>query len=537
MRRASIVLLTLAALLPRERANADPVRFEGRIVDAKTGAALSARVSIQGERGAWHFVRSANAAGAAVVYRKERGESVEAHTTVSADPFVVELEPGHYTIDIERGKEYFALRDTFTLESAPLKKTFRLERWIDMAALGWFSGETHVHRSLEELPPLMLAEDLNVAFPLTSWVTEAFTPPSQGQRSPAPGGPARLMQVDPTHVIWTANTEWEIFTVNKQPHTLGAIFAIGQKEPIELGAPPVREIAARARRAGALLELDKHNWPWSMMLVPVMQVDLFELANNHVWRTRFGFPQFGEAAADYMNVERDARGFTERGWLMFGFQNYYALLNCGFNIMPTAGTASGVHPVPLGFGRVYVHLPQGFSYAAWLEGLARGRSFVTTGPMLQATLEGRDPGHRFPQQGGRQTYTLAGAAAGARRVDRIEVLRDGEVIETIPGPKPEGFAPGQEHSFEVPIEIEESAWIAVRCFEPVEDGRLRFAHTAPFFVDVPGRPLRPRKVEVEYLLRRVEAQRARSRDVLPAEALEEYDQAAGVYRKLLARAR
>ena len=35
-----------------------------------------------------------------------------------------------------------------------------------------------------------------------------------------------------------------------------------------------------------------------MMLVPVMPVDLFELSNNHVWRTKFGFPNFGEPAAD-----------------------------------------------------------------------------------------------------------------------------------------------------------------------------------------------------------------------------------------------
>ena len=47
---------------------------------------------------------------------------------------------------------------------------------------------------------------------------------------------------------------------------------------------------------------------------------------------------------------RDAKGFTERGWIDFNFQNYYALLDCGFKMRPTAGTASGVHPVPLGFG-------------------------------------------------------------------------------------------------------------------------------------------------------------------------------------------
>jgi hypothetical protein len=65
------------------------------------------------------------------------------------------------------------------------------------------------------------------------------------------------------------------------------------------------------RREGALIELDKHNWPWSMTLVPVMPVDLFELANNRVWETGFAFRDFGEAPDAAMGIERDARGYTE----------------------------------------------------------------------------------------------------------------------------------------------------------------------------------------------------------------------------------
>ena len=85
---------------------------------------------------------------------------------------------------------------------------------------------------------------------------------------------------------------------------------------------------------------------------------------------------------DGWNIETDADGFTEWGWIDFGFKSYYALLNCGFKLRPTAGTASGVHPVPLGYGRVYVECPDGFSYDTWMKNLNAGRSFVTTGPML-----------------------------------------------------------------------------------------------------------------------------------------------------------
>jgi len=49
-----------------------------------------------------------------------------------------------------------------------------------------------------------------------------------------------------------------------------------------------------------------------MMLVPVMKVDLFELLNNHVWRTRFGFAKWTyEMRPAYMKLETNERGFTE----------------------------------------------------------------------------------------------------------------------------------------------------------------------------------------------------------------------------------
>jgi len=136
-----------------------------------------------------------------------------------------------------------------------------------------------------------------------------------------------------------------------------------------MGVPPVAPVAAEARRQGALLDLDKHSWPWSLMLVPVMNVDLYELANNHIWRTDFYFRNW---TLDTKLLDRnlaDAKaGWVEREWIDFGFRTYYTLLNCGFRMRPTAGTASGVHPVPLGFGRVYVQLENGFDYNRWMTG-------------------------------------------------------------------------------------------------------------------------------------------------------------------------
>jgi hypothetical protein len=507
MRSLIVALAAVPFLISPDPATADGTRVRGEVTDSATGRPIPCRIYIEGEDGTWHFPAPEGKTGSAVEYRKQRADrkgSVEMHTTLSAHPFVVSLRPGRYTFTVERGKEYLPESRAVAVDQEPLDLRFKLRRWIDMAALEWYSGETHVHRSAEELPNLVLAEDLNVAFPLSYWVTEAFASPKAARKGPFRDTDPKPVAIDPTHVLYPLNTEYEIFTVGKERHTLGAFFAINHRTVLEAGVPPVKAVAERVHREGGLIELDKHNWPWSMALVPVAKVDLYELANNHHWRTEFGFGAFGEPAAEYMKVERDKTGFTERGWTEYGFHNYYALLNCGFRLRPTAGSASGVHPVPLGFGRVYVHCPDGFDYAAWVRGLDRGASFVTTGPMLLVRVNGQGPGTTLEPGEGRQEIRIAGEALSAGLLDRIEVVANGEVVRTVKPTNKERPAGGYSSAIAETVTIDRSSWVAVRCYESLPRDRIRFAHTAPFYINVPGKPLRPRATEIDFLIRRVQ---------------------------------
>jgi hypothetical protein len=391
---------------------------------------------------------------------------------------------------------------------------------------------------LEELRNVQLAEDLNVTFPLLYWVTKAFQPPGTGDKSTGREVQPDLISIDEAHVIYPLNTEYEIFSVKGKSHTLGAFFVLNHKTVFQKGVPPVAPIAQNARAQGGLLELDKHNWPWSMMLVPIMNIDLFELSNNHVWRTEFAFSKFGEAAPEYMKVETNSKGFTEQGWIEYGFENYYALLNCGFRLRPTAGTASGVHPVPLGFGRVYVKLKSSFDYEKWMQGLAEGRSFVTTGPMLFVTVNGFDPGHVFSgSKKQKTTYSIVGTAQSAYPLERIETVVNGLTTKTLK-PRNTQMASGAWSSkINEQIDVSSSCWIAVRCFEHRPDGRIRFAHTGPFHVEIEGKPLRPRKVEIDFLIRRMREQIKRNEGFLPKEALDEYHRALKIYQRIARSAR
>ena len=526
--------------------------FRGHVVDADSGKPIAARIYLQSAAGEWLLVNSAATNGSALPYLEQwvpRPGSAERHTTVSAHPFRVELPRGDYTVEIERGKEFIPLRQRLEIAVAPVELTFRLTRWIDLARRGWFSGETHVHRRISELPNVVLAEDLNVAFPVTFWTVRSDTAPSLEpsplrSQGPSPFGPREdrgfdPIRIDPTHVILPRNTEYEIFSVGDRKHTLGALFLLNHRSVFTNLAPPVAQISKQAHAEGALLDLDKHSWPWSMMLVPVAKVDLFELSKNSVWRTRFGFNQAPPLTPPWTNLEKDSPNtLTEWGWLNYGFEVYYALLNCGFRLAPTAGTASGVHPVPLGYSRVYVHTGNKFSVDEWLRGLKAGRSFVTTGPMLFATVNDRLPSETIPfNRPPTDGLAVDIESISEKPVARIEILVNGEVVESVvPDLKktPEG---AWRVKLSRRVTIKETSWLVVRSVEPQPDGRNRFAHTAPWHFAVAGQPIVPRREQVQYFISLMESEIQRNREILQPAALAEFEQALQAYRLLLPRAR
>ena len=133
----------------------------------------------------------------------------------------------------------------------------------------------------------MLAEDLNVALPLVDWTTVSTVAPSASQRGIRGNFGNAPERIDALHVWQARNTEYEIFQTGNTNHTLGALLILNHQTRFDQPVFPLRGIAEKARAEGALLDLEKHNWPWSLALVPLLKVDLFELANNHHWQTGY----------------------------------------------------------------------------------------------------------------------------------------------------------------------------------------------------------------------------------------------------------
>jgi len=122
--------------------------------------------------------------------------------------------------------------------------------------------------------------------------------------------------------------------------------------------------------------------------------------------------------------------------------------------------------------------------------LKQGRSFLTTGPMLFATANHLDPGHVFKRQASDESsIALSMDVISEQPMLYGEVLVNGvpeqllRVQNTLTSQG--AFRSQLSHTF-VP---NRSGWFAVRFWESQPDGQVRFAHTAPWYVEVDDRPV------------------------------------------------
>ncbi len=395
---------------------------------------------------------------------------------IASGEFRISLPPRVYTLTVERGPEYRPVTREIEIHSGERRaEKVELARWINMNARGWYSGDLHNHRDWQEMPQLLLAEDLNLAPTLTEWIW-GDRPASSAPAGRA-GSQGAIREVDRAHVYSVFDTEIE--RLREGP---GALDLLALKSPVKfdgyLLGPPNSTFAALAHRQGGYVDAEKITWRDVAALVALGDVDFAGLVYNH-------FNRHG------VELETDAWGMipkekpkyrTPAGMPLWAMDVYYRFLNCGFTLPASAGSASGVKPSPLGFNRVYVHIVGKFGYKEWFRSLKAGRSFATDGPMLFMSVNGHEPGETIlvPAAGGPAARRLKidAQAISARSLDRLEIVWKGKVIKTVSAGE---TTPAL--TAEVALDATETGWLAARAFEKPGEV-VRFAHTSPVYVRV-----------------------------------------------------
>ena len=541
------------------------------------------------------------------------------------DGEIVWLPPGRLTVAFTRGPEYRRLRREVTIPRATRAElSFQLERWIDPAVSGFYSGDHHIHGAgcahyssptegvtPEDMFKQVDGEGLNVGCVLT------WGPCFNFQRKFFAPGVSRLSK--PLAVM-----KYDLEISGFGSEALGHVCLLNLKDQAYPGSdgtktkgwpswtlPVMQWTKAQGGFAGYAhsasgLEVDTpsavkrlfreydpdHDGRLSVAetataLLPFAFSEIdedhdgvlteAELAAAHE-RAAGELPNFAVPAMNgvgameiCVSVAHGACDFisamdTPRTaeWNM-----WYHILDCGFPLKVSGETdfpcMSGER---VGQGRVYVQLgkQKRLDFAAWCDGLARGRSYVSDGfaHALGFEVNGTAPGfgevrleapadvtvearvafapetpalvaHGFvPAPDGRRwsgdTVTLHGPRsdallAGGERAVEIVVNGRPAVSARVP-------ADGKIHALQFRVPVARSSWVALRQFPQL--------HTNPVNVLVGGAPIRASRRSALWCAETIERLREQRRNSIRgperAAAMQAYDEALEKFRRLAAEA-
>jgi hypothetical protein len=219
-----------------------------------------------------------------------------------------------------------------------------------------------------------------------------------------------------------------------------------------------------ARKRGALIDLEKVIWWQAPVLAALAPPDTIGVAVNH-------FQEETVATRASLSKPRDERLYPgPMGFAQYVLDLYDTYLSAGFRIPASAGSANGVVRNAFGFNRSYVYLGRRFTAESWIEGQKAGRNFVTNGPMLFVTANGKLPGETFSD--GVRDVEVNVEALSPRELDRVEIVIDGATAAVLHGEK--------RIRARRRVSAERGSWMLVRCFEK-NAATLRFAQTSPFW--------------------------------------------------------
>jgi hypothetical protein len=265
-------------------------------------------------------------------------------------------------------------------------------------------------------------------------------------------------------------------TENRQ-NMLGHMGLLGARHPI---LPMSSGGAPEGRIGGAVTEL-MADW-----------ADRCHAEGGLVVGAHFPLP-FAEIAANIVAGRIDALEFQvfAPGLDHPPIREWYRVLNCGYRIPVLGGTDKMSAEVPVGAVRTYARLDPDAepTFEAWAAAVRAGRTFATSGPVLELTVDGREPGSviALPAGGGTLAVDVRARAAQAV-IGAVEVVVNGRVVAR-------QDAPGDavELGLAAEIRVESGSWIAARALSGHEIhsafNTSMAAHTSAVYVDVVDRPL------------------------------------------------
>jgi len=418
-------------------------KLTGSIVDTSSGEQIEARVQVLESNGMFAHPKDALlkvGTGSPFFY--------------SDGTFEVDVQRGPARVTVERGTEYVPAninidasgRGTMAIE-VPLK------RWSRLATEGWHPGNTHIHYDEKEKRPderLRLdprVEDLRMTAISVlrrrelDYATNKYPPgmltefsstqhhvqcgqENRHNSEPWEGGYGHVMLLNMRNVV--------------EPISRGVLV-----DAFDPDYPPLSYACDDAKRQGGLV----------------------------IWCHNGRGMEAPVAAA---LGKLDAFNLFDPYWTDVEYDIYYQMLNAGLKLPASTGSDWFICSA----NRVYAQTGGPFDYETWVEAMRQGKTFITNGPALHLTVDGRDPGSEITADSGQVLGSLI-TWESHYPLNRVEIVYNGTVIaEKI---FDNGSTGGQ---LEADIPVTSDGWVAARAGSDTRDSFAQpiFAHTSPVYL-------------------------------------------------------
>lgn len=385
----------------------------------------------------------------------------------------LDLPAGTYTVRATRGPFSRPASATVTVRAGQTERAaLTVDEIWDARAAGYVSADHHIHLNasgvheldLDDLLPLMLGERLDYAAPMAWNQYNRFVDADRiGDVARAPDGTTAMLSQE----------------VRSDFH--GHVGMIGASETYHpwFFGPGVPVYGDRDLSNGPVIPFAQDQGALPTYVHPADgDEDPFDLDNE----AYFPYELVVDGVlADGLGLEVVCQWTSPYAAAAM----WYRFLNIGRTMPATAGTdmmANFYRAPALGTARAFVPVTaetDGFDAA--VRQVRAGRGFVTTGPAVLFRVGGSAPG--AVTAGGRQRWALD--VVSIRPVDRVEIVVNGEIVETLPG-----FAGDGQRQYEGEVDLPSGGWVAARAVGG-ETGwptmaYAHFAHTQPVWIGERG---------------------------------------------------
>jgi hypothetical protein len=435
-------------------------RLHLTIKDAKTGQAVAARVGLYDVTGrtplpadgATFVHRFADEARLHWLNRRTFWASDNRQAFYVSGDYQANVPAGLYDLIVTRGPEYRLVQQKVEVKpDSAADVAVALERYADPPAAGWYSADSHIHLMRDQ------AADMNI------WTQLSAEDVHLGN----------LLEMGNIEGTYYKQPAWDRAGWFARD---GYAMVPGQEDP----------------RTG----MRGHTIHWNLKQHVHFEKEAFFQYDRVFERTRAqgaltGYAHLGElfngrrglaldvpfGLVDFIEVLQGGRLNTEI---------WYSFLNLGYKVLPVAGADYPYFgPTLPGVERTYAKVDGAFTPQSWYEGFRRGHAYVTNGPLVQFTINGRTMGEEVRVKRGAQLEIAAEAQLNpdVDRLDRLELVILGDVDTQV-------SAAGKDRArLQKTLTADRSIWVAVRAYGNHQEPQFTtVAHSAPIYVIVDDQP-------------------------------------------------